>query len=145
MNLIWGSILIIFTLFVCWLAQVINAFSPKLAARLGVTERESDVDPTFFVDGRGEAIWDALILWTLPVAGILLILNSPLWTYFGLVGGGMYLYFAGRLVVVRLAMQRRGIRIGKPETVKLFNIVGMLWGLIGAITIIMAVLALPLP
>jgi hypothetical protein len=145
MNLIWGAVLVIFTLFVCWMAQVVNVFSPKLAARLGVTEPESDVDPTFFVDGRGEALWDALILWTLPVAGILLILNSPLWAYFGLVGGGMYLYFAGRLVVVRLAMQRRGIRIGKPETVKLFNVVGILWGLIGVVTIIMAVSALPLP
>jgi hypothetical protein len=57
-----GPILIMFTLFVCWVAQVINAFSPKLAARLGMIEPESDVDPTFFVDGRGEAIWDALDL-----------------------------------------------------------------------------------
>ena len=110
-----------------------------------MTEPESDVDPTFFVDGRGEAIWDALILWTLPVAGILLILNSPLWAYFGLVGGGMYLYFAGRMIVVRLAMQRRGISIGKPETVKLYNVVLILWGLIAVVTIIMAVAALPLP
>lgn len=145
MNLIWGVILIVFTLIVCWMAQVINAFSPKLAVRLGVTESESDVDPTFFVDGRGEAIWDALILWTLPVAGILLIVNSPLWAYFGLVGGGMYLYFAGRIVVVRLVMQRRGIRIGNPKTVKLFNVVGIIWGLLGVVTIIMAVAALPLP
>ena len=145
MNIIWGAILIIFTLILCWLGQVINASLPTLAARLGVTEPESDVDPTFFVDGRGEAIWDALILWTLPVAGILLILNSPWWAYFGLVGGGMYLYFAGRMIVVRLAMQRRGIRIGKPETVKLYNAVLTLWGLIGVVTIIMAVAALPLP
>ena len=145
MNLIWGVILIIFTLIVCWMAQVINAFSPKLAARLGVTEPESDVDPTFFVDGRGEAIWDALILWTLPVAGTLLLLNSPWWAYFGLVGGGMYLYFAERMLVVRLLMRRRRIAIGKPETVKLYNAVLVLWGLLAAVTIIMAVAALPFP
>ena len=145
MNLVWGAILIIFTLIVCWLAQVINAFSPTLAAQLGVTEPESDVDPTVYADGRGEAIWDAMILWTLPVAGILLILNSTLWPYFGLVGGGMYLYFSGRMIVVRRAMQRRGIRIGKPETVKLFNVVLTLWGLIAVVTIIMAVAALSLP
>ena len=145
MNFVWGAILIIFTLIVCWLAQVINAFSPTLAAQLGVTEPESDVDPTVYADGRGEAVWDAMILWTLPVAGILLILNSTLWAYFGLVGGGMYLYFAGRMIVVRLAMQRRGIRIGKPETVKLFNVVLTLWGLVAVVTIIMAVAALSLP
>jgi len=145
MNIIWGAILIIFTGILCWLGQVINASSPTLAARLGLTEPESDVDPTYFVDGRGEAIWDALILWTLPVAGILLILNNPWWVYFGLVGGGMYLYFAGRMLVVRLAMQRHGIRIGKPETVKLYNAVLILWGLLAVVTIIMALAALPLP
>ncbi len=145
MNLVWGVILIIFTGILCWLGQIINAFSPTLAAKIGLNEPESDVDPTFFVDTRGEAIWDALILWTLPVAGILLIMNSPWWAYFGLVGGGMYLYFAGRMIIVRLMMQRRAIRIGKPETVKLFNAVLILWGLIGGVTIIMAAAALPLP
>ena len=145
MNLIWGAILIIFTGILCWLGQVINASSPSLAVRLGLDEPEADVDSTFFVDGRGEAIWDALILWPLPLAGILLLVNNPLWAYFGLVGGGMYLYFAGRGLVVRLMMQRRGIRIGKPETVKLFNAILTLWGLIGVVTIIMAVAALPLP
>ena len=145
MNVIWGAILIFFTLVLCWLGQVINALSPALAARLGLTEPESDVDQTFYVDGRGEAIWDALILWILPVAGILLILNSPWWVYFGLVGGGMYLYFAGRMIIVRLVMQRRGIRIGKPETVKLYNVVLTLWGLIAVVTIVMAVAALPVP
>ena len=145
MNIIWGAILIIFAGILCWLGQVINASSPTLAARIGLTEPESDVDPTFFVDGRGEAIWDALILWTLPVAGILLISNRPWWVYFGLVGGGMYLYFAGRMLVVRLAMQRHSIRVGKPETVKLYNAVLILWGLIAVVTIIMALAALPLP
>jgi hypothetical protein len=145
MNIIWGAILIIFTGILCWLGQVINASSPTLAARIGLTEPESDVDPTYFVDGRGEAIWDALILWILPVAGILLILNNPWWVYFGLVGGGMYLYFAGRMLVVRLVMQRHGIHIGKPETVKLYNAVLILWGLLAVVTIIMALAASPLP
>ena len=145
MNIIWGAILIIVTGILCKLGQVINASSPTLAARLGLTEPESDVDPTYFVDGRGEASWDALILWTLPVAGTLLILNNPWWVYFGLVGGGMYLYFAGRMLVVRLTMQRHGIRIGKPQTVKLYNAVLILWGLLAMVTIIMALAASPLP
>ena len=145
MNVVWGAILVVLTLIVCWLGQVINASSPTLAARLGLDAPESDVDSTFFVDGRGEAIWDALILWTLPVAGILLILNSPYWAYLGLVGGGMYLYFAGRGIAVRLVMQRRGIRIGKPETLKVAYVFLTLWGLTAIVTIIMAVAALPLP
>ena len=145
MDLFWGVVLIIFTLPVCWLAQTITALSPKLAVKLTLTEPESDVDPAFYADVRGEAVWDMLILWTLPVAGILLILNNALWAYFGLVGGGSYLYLAGRGIAVRLAMQRRGIRIGKPGTLKLFYVFLTLWGVIAVVTIIMAVAALPLP
>jgi len=142
MNIIWGAILTIFSL-LCWVGQTISAFSPKVAAKLSLIESESDVDPMFYVDVRGESIWDTMILWTLPVAGILLMLNNLLWVYFGLVGGGMYLYFAGRGITVRLAMQRRGIRIGKPGTLKAFYVFLILWGLIAVVTIIMAVTELP--
>lgn len=142
MNLIWGSILIFFTLILCWLAQVLNALSPTLAARLGLNEPEADVDPTFFVDSRGEAIWDAVSIWPLPVAGVLLIVNSPFWAYFGLVGGGMFLYFAGRAAVVRLVMQRHGIRIGKPQTVKMYYVFVTVWALLAIGTIALAVTAL---
>jgi hypothetical protein len=140
MNLIWGVILILFTLILCWLAQVITVLAPNLAARLGLSEPEADVDPTFFADVRGEAIWDALIVWTLPVAGVLLVLDNPLWVCFGLIGGGVYLYFAGRGIVTRLVMQRRGIRIGKPGTVKLYYAYLIVEGLIALVTIIMAAL-----
>jgi len=143
MNLIWGAILTIFSL-LCWVGQSISAFSPKVAASLGLTEPESDVDPTFCADIRGEAIWDTIILWTLPVAGILLMSNNILWVYFGLVGGGMYLYFAGRGITVRMSMQRHGIRIGMPGTLKVVYVFLSLWGLIAVVTVIMAVAALPL-
>ena len=143
MNIIWGAILTIFSLF-GWIGQAITAFSPKAAVKLGLTEPESDVDPTFHADVRGEAIWDTMILWTLPVAGILLMLNNSLWAYFGLVGGGMFLYFAGRGITVRLAMQRHGIRIGMPKTLASIYVFLSLWGVIAVVTIIIAVAALPL-
>lgn len=145
MNLVWGIVLIVFTLILGWLAQIINAFSPTLAARLGLNEPEEDVDPTFYADTRGEAIWDAMIVWVLPVAGILLVMNNSLWVYFGLVGGGIYLYFAGRGIAVRIVMKRRGIRIGKPGTVTFVYLFLTLWGLIAIVTIFMAAAALPMP
>jgi len=144
MHVFWGVILIIFTLVVCWLGQTISALSPKFAVKLGLTERESEVDSTFYADVRGEAIWDSLILWTLPIAGILMILNNGMWAYFGLVGGGSYLYFAGRGIATRLVMQRRGIRIGAPGTLKLFYTFLAFWFLIALVTIIMAISDLPL-
>ncbi|MFH0802727.1 MAG: hypothetical protein V2A78_10150 [bacterium] len=144
MHLVWGIILVLFTLILCWLGQGMAVFSPKLAVRLGLSEAETDLDPAFFADSRGEAIWDVLSIWTLPAAGILLLCNNPLWAYFGLVGGGVYLYFAGRGICVRLAMQRRGIRIGKPGTVKLSYAFLILWGLIAVVTIVLAIAALPI-
>ena len=144
MSVIWGVILIIISS-IGWLGQVVTALWPAMAIRLDLTESEGEVDPAFHADVRGEALWDSAVLWTLPVAGLLLIVNSPLWVYFGLVGGGMYLYLAGRGIATRLVMQRRGIRIGKPETLKLYYVFLALWGLIAVVTIAMAVAALPLP
>ena len=144
MNLIWGAVLTVFSL-IGWIGQVITAFSPKAAVKLGLTEPESDVDPTFYADGRGESIWDTMILWPLPAAGILLMLNNPSWAYFGLAGGGMYLYFAGRGILTRLTMQRRGIRVGTPKTLTSAYVFLSLFGTAGMVTIIMAVAALPLP
>jgi hypothetical protein len=145
MNQTWGIILIIFTLLMGWLMQVIVTVAPSFASKFGLIEPEAGVDKTFYIDAQGEAIWDTLSLWVLPVAGILLLIDSPYWAYFGLVGGGMYVYFAGRGIVVRRLMQRRGIAIGNPDTLKLFYVFLVLWGLAGLVTIYLAVSDLPLP
>lgn len=115
---------------------------PRLGTKLGVGEAELDVDPVFYIDARGEAIWDSMIIWTMPVAGILMMLNNPLWIYFGLVGGGSYLYFAGRNLTTRSMMQRRGIQIGTAKNIKIGYLFITLWGLAAMITIAMAVIAL---
>ncbi|MFC1879415.1 hypothetical protein ACFLZW_05835 [Chloroflexota bacterium] len=141
MNIIWGVILTIISS-TGYFGQAITAFWPGTAAKLGLTEPEADVDSTFYADVSGEAYWDTAILWTLPVAGVLLALNSPGWAYFGLVGGGMYLYFAGRGILVRRVMQQRGIRIGEAKSLKVAYIFLTLWGLAAVITIILAIAAL---
>ena len=87
------------------------------------------------------AYWDTAVLWTLPVAGILLILNNPLWAYFSLVGSGMYLYFAGRGIVVRKLMQQRSIRIGLQKDLKVAYLFLTIWGVTAVITIVMATFA----
>ena len=138
MNLIWGIILVSVTL-KCWIGQIIIAFSPKVAEKIKIAEPESDVNQTFFLEMQGAAIWDAVSLWTLPFAGILLILNNKLWTYFGLVGGGMYLYFVGRGIASHSTMQRKGINIGRAKKLKVKYMILTLWGFIAIVTMIMAV------
>ena len=143
MNLIWGIILVSITL-KCWIGQIIIAFSPKVAAKINIIEDESDLNHTFFVDMHGSAIWDAISLWTLPLAGILLILNNNLWTYFGLIGGGMYLYFVGRTITSNITLNRIGLYIGRSKKLMVKYMVLTLWGFVAIITIIMALIELVL-
>lgn len=140
MNILWGLILFFLTS-IAYFGQVVTALWPALAVKWGLTEAEAEVDPTFYADVRGEAMWDSLTLWTLPVAGLLLILENPLWAVFGLVGGAIYLYFAGRGIAVRLKMQREGIPIGNPQNVQIGFLFLALWGVAALVTIILALAA----
>jgi len=138
MTIIWGVFLLVLST-IAYFGQVVTAFWPETAVKLNLTEPKSEVDPTFYADVRGEAYWDILILWLLPVASILLLLNNPNWTYFGLMGGGIYLYFAGRGVITRWLMQKQGIEIGTPDTLKVNYIFLVLVGVAALITIVMAI------
>ncbi len=141
MNIIWGIVIIFFVL-ICWVGQVISAISPKIGASLGVTEPESEVDRTFFVDQRAEAIWDSMTSWILLAAGALLILNSEIWPYFGLIGGGIFFNFSGRGIITRIALQRKGIAIGKKSSLATAYTFLSIWLLISIITIIWAVIVI---
>jgi hypothetical protein len=138
MDIIWGILLIVFG-FIAWGGQVLSALTPKYAQRIGLMEPEADVDPAFYADVRGEAKWDSITLWILPFSGLLIILQSTLWIYFGMIGGSIYLYFAGRAILTRLELKNRQVRIGKPELIKTYYIFASLWGLIGLATIIKVV------
>ena len=105
-----GVVLIVFGL-LAWAGQTFSYLAPSAAQRIGLVEAEDEVEPVYWADIRGEALWDVFTLWTLPVAGVLLLLDHEAWPYFGLVAGGTYLYFAGRGILTRLEMQRRGFRI----------------------------------
>ncbi|HSF84197.1 MAG TPA: hypothetical protein VLG28_00885 [Acidimicrobiia bacterium] len=144
MGIFWGVVLVILGL-IGWGGQLLSWLRPATAVRLGVMEAEEDVEPVFWVDIRAEAAWDSLVLWTLPVAGALLLLDEPAWAYFGLVGGGMYLYFAGRGIFARRTMQRRGMRIGDEQSVPMNVGFLALWGAVAAVTIVAALVALPVP
>ena len=141
MNTIWGITLIV-TSGLAVVGQFISAFWPASAAQLGLSESEDEVDTTFYADARGEAYWDTATLWTLPVAGVLMLLDNHWWIPFGLIGGGAYLYFAGRGLAVRIVMQRRSIGIGSRRSVTTGMIFLAVWGLVALVTILAAVRAM---
>ena len=138
---VWGLFVAVLSFF-CWGGQVVAYFAPDAGVRFGLADDPSEVEPAFLADARGEALWDVFTLWTLVVAGVLLAAGQEAWAYFALFGGGTYVYFAGRGVAARLAMRRRGLRIGNPGSVRVALIALSIWGVMAGITAIAAVVAL---
>jgi len=141
MDLAWGLIVLVLGS-IAWLGQMTAWLAPRTAVRLSLMEAEADVEPTYWADIRGEAIWDTLILWTLPLAGLLLVLDEPGWAVFGLVGGGAFLYFAGRGIVTRRTMQAEGLRVGAPQNVRMGYVFLLVWGVVALVTSAVAATAL---
>lgn len=130
MNVVLGVPLLLLGL-LAWMGQVLSAVAPVAAARMGLTESPEIVDPTFMADIRAECRWDSLTLWTLPLAAALLLVNHEAWQTVGLVGGAVYVYFAGRGVLQRIEMARRRITIGKASNARLYFVFLGLWGAAG--------------
>jgi hypothetical protein len=141
MGIVWGLVIMVLSL-PCWGGQVLSWLQPTTAVRLSLMEAEVTVEPAYFADIRGEALWDSLTLWTLPTAGALLVIDSSAWPYFGLVGGAIYSYFAGRGIFTRREMRHRGFRVGEEQNVKIGFLFLAIWGLLGVATILTAGLEL---
>ena len=137
MQIFWGIALVTSSL-LCWGGQTVVCFAPAIGAKLGLSEKEADVEPAFWADVRGEALWDFTTLWTLVVAGVLLLFDHQAWPYFGLIGGSAYLYFAGRGILTRIEMRRAGFRVGDPKSVQMGLVMLAVWGVVGLITIVAA-------
>ena len=84
MDVVWGVVLILVG-GLAWLGQMICAFSPRLGVKWGLAEAPAEIERALYVEARGEAIWDAFILWVLPLSGVLLLIGHPYWPLAGLV------------------------------------------------------------
>jgi hypothetical protein len=141
MDVVWGLVIIALGL-LAWVGQAVTWLAPERAAALSLAESEESVDAVYWADIRGEALWDAFTLWALPLAGVLLLAGHQAWTWLGLFGGGIYLYFGGRGLLTRLEMRRRGHRIGEPANVRLNLAMCLVWAIAGSITAVAAAVAL---
>ena len=137
-----GGVILVLLSLLCWGGQTMSWLAPDAAVRHGLRESDDEVEAVYAADIEGEAAWDALTLWTMLVAGVLLIIGNSAWPYFGLVGGGMYLYFAGRGILTRRVMLDRGHRVGSKSNVKVALVMLAVWGLSGLATIAASVIEL---
>lgn len=137
MNIAWGLVLIVLGL-LAWGGQTLSWVAPDLASRLGLTEEAATTEPAFYADVRGEAIWDAFTLWTLPLAGILLLVDSSAWPAWGLIAGSVYIYFGGRGVLARRELAKRKLRAGSASELRAAFVMLPVWAIAGLITVIAA-------
>jgi hypothetical protein len=102
-----------------WIGQIISGINYELAQKLGLQEKSEGTDPLFRLTERNAARWDSVVLWTLIVAGILMLLNSAWWPPIALVAGGIYLDAAGREAVKCWSLKQSGVRTGSPAAIKI--------------------------
>lgn len=97
-----------------WVGQLISAVHFELAQKLGLQEGRDGVDPILATAERNAARWDVFVLWTLAVAGILMLRNSPWWPAVALIAGAIHLDAAGREYAKLMSLKQHGLRIGTP-------------------------------
>ena len=141
MDVVWAIVILALGL-LAWLGQSLAWLIPDRAQRLGLVESEAAVEPVYWADIRGEALWDMATLWVLPVTGVLLLMGHWAWAPMGLIAGGMYVYFGGRGITTRREMLRRGLRIGDPSGVRTAIVALATWAIVGGVTALAAIAVL---
>ncbi len=87
------TFLVIVVGLIAWIGQCFAFFAPNISRKLGLTEAEDEIDQTLYiVETRANALMDALLSWTLPVSGALMLLRHPYWPLFALFGGGVFIF-----------------------------------------------------
>ena len=99
-------------LWLVYLGQAISVVNLRLAQRLGLQEKPEGVDALFVTLEQWVARWDLWWLWTLPAAGILMLVDHPWWPYAAMIGGGAHVDTGGREAAKMLGLRQQSVRIG---------------------------------
>jgi hypothetical protein len=132
--LVFGSIILI--------GQSISTIDFSLAQKLGLQERDEVTEPLFRGLELNTARWDLFVLWTLPAAGALMLVDHAWWPYLALVAGGVHVDTAGREMAKILGLRAFGVKTGSTRDARTFLFVMVLMSLIGLWCVGMACAAL---
>lgn len=124
---------------ICWIGQSLVFFSPETAQKFGLVEPASDMDTTFYIiEAESLGLADLLLTWTFPLAGLLMIVDSPAWPVLSLVAGGIYLYMSAAIILRRVYLIRHGKRVGTSSAIRTAYIFGALWIVLSVLMIVLA-------
>jgi hypothetical protein len=119
MQLIIGWLLIFFP-GALLIAQLISSLNFEFAQKLGIQENPEESDGILQRAERYVAYWDLVTLVWLPLAGLLMVINHPLWPYVALIGGAIYFDASGREAAKNLSLKHEVFKIGTPQQQKVF-------------------------
>ncbi len=132
-----GIVCVVFGLIVL-IGQSISAINFNLAQKLGFQEKDDETDPLYRLLELNTARWDLWVFWTLPAAGILMLIDHAWWPCLALVAGGVCVDAAGREGAKTLGLRRHGVRTGSEKETRVFVVFLGLMSLIGVWCIIFA-------
>ncbi len=113
---------------ICWIGQLLSFFAPAAANKLGVCEAEGEMDPVLFlIETKANGLTDVVLTWMLPLSALLMILDVSGWPILALIGGGIYLYFPGPVILNRVFLKRHGRNIGKASSEYTAYVLGFIW------------------
>ncbi len=98
-----------------WIGQTISAINFPLAQKLGLQEKSEDTDPLYRMAELNASRWDAVVLWSIIAAGILMLIDHTWWPYVSLVASGIYLDTAGREAAKYLSLLEGGVKTGTAK------------------------------
>lgn len=123
-----------------YVGQLISALNFSLAQRLGLQESPDSADLLLSHVEVWAARWDLVWLWTLPMAGILMLINHWLWPYAALIGGGAFVDAGGREAAKILGLRGHGVHTGSQSEHRLAMGVFAYLIAIGALSIVIGML-----
>ena len=139
MKIIIGITVILVGL-ICWIGQALSFFAPAVAAKLGVSEVEGEMDPVLYlIETKANGLTDTALTWTLPLSALLMIRDVSAWPILALIGGGIYLYFPGLILLNRVFLKKHGKKVGKASSEYTAYVLGFIWFISAVVMITLAI------
>ena len=132
-------------LWLIYVGQLVSVVNLSLAQRLGLQEQPDNIDPIYSRDAAGTARWDLVSMWTLPAAGILMLIDHSWWPYLALIGGSVFVDTGGRQAIKLLGYRREDVRVGTVQDVRRALGVYALFVIVGGVAITLAIIEVSLP
>ena len=123
-----------------YIGQVISVIDFKFAQRLGLQEKSATSDAVVERLERWTACWDLWWLWTLPTAGIMMLIDHAWWTVAALIGGSAFVDTGGREAAKNLGLRQHGVRTGTASENRLVIAVYLYFIGVGMLAIVAGVL-----